>query len=386
MKHRNNLRSAARALAAFSRARRKPAAARDSRRPLSYRPRLEAFEDRTVPSVFTVMNTLDSGAGSLRDMIAAAANNDTIVFDPSLNGQMITLTSGELAITKNLDIEGPGASQLTISGNDASRVFDITGGNVNVTIAGLTITHGRADGSAPIIPSEGGGILNYGSLTLANDVLLANQALGDPSASPGGILGGAAGGGIASLGRLTLSGTTFTSNLAQGANGASVSGIAAGGALISSAPATVTDSAFDHNQAIGGSQNSLGEGLGGAIINFGSTLTVTGSSFSYNQAIGGKHNQGGTIVGRGSGGGIHNGRSSSATLTVGASTFDPKGPRAWATAVPSPWTMGRPRSAPPRWTTMTPSAGKESQAVLAASAPVVVSSALPAWVGRRVST
>jgi hypothetical protein len=108
------------------------------------RPRLEVFEDRTVPSVLTVMNTLDSGTGSLRDMIAAAKSNDSIVFDPSLNSQPITLTSGELAITKSLDIEGLGASQLTISGNDASRVFDISRGSV-VTIAGLTITHGRAD-------------------------------------------------------------------------------------------------------------------------------------------------------------------------------------------------------------------------------------------------
>jgi hypothetical protein len=33
---------------------------------------LEALEDRTVPSTFTVTNTNDSGAGSLRDAIAQA--------------------------------------------------------------------------------------------------------------------------------------------------------------------------------------------------------------------------------------------------------------------------------------------------------------------------
>jgi len=33
------------------------------------RPRLEALEDRTLPSTFTVLNTNDSGPGSLRDAI-----------------------------------------------------------------------------------------------------------------------------------------------------------------------------------------------------------------------------------------------------------------------------------------------------------------------------
>ena len=52
------------------------------------------------------------------------------------------LTGGELVINKNLDIEGPGANKLTVSGNHASRVFDI-GGGVTVTIAGLTIANGQ---------------------------------------------------------------------------------------------------------------------------------------------------------------------------------------------------------------------------------------------------
>ena len=43
----------------------------------SYRPRLEALEDRWVPSTLTVRNNLDSGAGSLRAKIAAAHKNET---------------------------------------------------------------------------------------------------------------------------------------------------------------------------------------------------------------------------------------------------------------------------------------------------------------------
>jgi len=57
------------------------------------RPWLECLEDRWVPSTLTVLNNLDSGAGSLRAEIAAAQKNDTIVFAPSLNGKTITLTA-----------------------------------------------------------------------------------------------------------------------------------------------------------------------------------------------------------------------------------------------------------------------------------------------------
>src|SRR5262249_9535270 len=115
-------------------------------------PRFEVLEGRTLPSTFTVLNNTDHDDGSLRPAITAAASGDTINFDPSLAGQTITLTSGELAINKSLDIEGLGANRLTISGNDASRIFDVTDAGVTVTLAGLTISHGQA--------TEGAGIDN----------------------------------------------------------------------------------------------------------------------------------------------------------------------------------------------------------------------------------
>ena len=79
-----------------------------SLRASTYRPGFEVLEDRCLPSTFTVLNLLDTGAlgdGSLRGEIAAAQSGDTIHFAPSLLGQTITLTGGELAITKSLDIE-----------------------------------------------------------------------------------------------------------------------------------------------------------------------------------------------------------------------------------------------------------------------------------------
>src|SRR3954454_6172140 len=104
----------------------------------SFLPKLEVLEDRTALSTLTVLNNLDSGAGSLRDTIAQARSGDTIVFNPGLDGRTITLTGGQLAIRKSLDIQGPGAGLLAISGNDSSRVFDISN-NHTVTLSGLTI-------------------------------------------------------------------------------------------------------------------------------------------------------------------------------------------------------------------------------------------------------
>src|SRR6266852_1506944 len=129
-------------------------------------PRLEALEDPTVLSTLTVVNNLDHGLGSLRQAILDAHSGDTIDFARSLRSQTITLTSGELAITKSLDIEGLGAHQLAVSGNHASRVFDISGG-VTVTIAGLTITNGI------FVGIDGGGGIFFSArstLTLSNDV------------------------------------------------------------------------------------------------------------------------------------------------------------------------------------------------------------------------
>jgi hypothetical protein len=148
-------------------------------------PRLEALEDRTVLSTFLVSNLNDSGTGSLRAEIAAANAHpgaDEIDFASGLTGT-ITLTSGELLITDSVTINGPGASQLSVSGNNSSRVFDMTSG-LDVTINDLTITHGFA-------LDQAGGILNQGSnLTLSNDVLSQNVVLGSSTTN------GARGGGL----------------------------------------------------------------------------------------------------------------------------------------------------------------------------------------------
>jgi hypothetical protein len=101
-----------------------------------------------------VANTNDAGVGSLRDAIAGAAAGD--VLDLSGLSGSIVLSSGELVITKDLTITGPGAGSLSIDGDSTSRVFSIDSGNT-LTISGLTITGGNGVGATQ--SGNGGGVL-----------------------------------------------------------------------------------------------------------------------------------------------------------------------------------------------------------------------------------
>src|SRR5262249_19808138 len=154
----------------------------------------------------------------------------------------IKLTSGELLITDSVTINGPGANKLSVSGNNASRIFDITTG-LDVAINGLTITHGFALGPLFPVPGGmavfGGGILNQGSnLTLSVDVLSQNVAMGSSAAYF------AAGGALGSVdGDLTITICTFTGNQVLG--GTSSAGSADGAAIGSAAGnLTISNSTF----------------------------------------------------------------------------------------------------------------------------------------------
>ena len=95
-------------------------------------------------TTITVINTNDSGPGSLRQALAVVNDGDAINFDSSLNGQTITLTTADLLINKSIIVMGPGANLLTVArAQNASniRIFHVTSGHT-VTIQGLTITNG----------------------------------------------------------------------------------------------------------------------------------------------------------------------------------------------------------------------------------------------------
>ena len=92
-----------------------------------FAPRIDSLETRALLSTLVVTNDDDSGTGSLRQAIADAASGDTITFSHSLRGQTIMLTSGALDITKSLDIDGPGASQLSVSGGEQRGLRRVLG-------------------------------------------------------------------------------------------------------------------------------------------------------------------------------------------------------------------------------------------------------------------
>ena len=143
-----------------------------------------------------VSNLNDAGPDSLRQAVIDANTNagpDLITFDPFLSGT-IHLTSGEIAITDSVDIQGPGATQLAV--DSTSRIFNSSGANsVNVTISGLTLTGGQATGN-------GGAIANTGAnVTLRFVTLSGNTATGE-----GGAIAHNANGGVLTIDSSTLSG------------------------------------------------------------------------------------------------------------------------------------------------------------------------------------
>src|SRR5262249_32765221 len=195
-------------------------------------PALEWLSDRIVPSAFHVTTLADGGPGSLRATLAQAnthAGADIIVFQPGLTGT-IALTGGQLDVTDDLKINGPGADPLTVSGNHLSRVFTVESG-LTVSLSGLTIAGGNAG------TSNGGGLDNFGALTVSNVIFSGNAATN--------------GGGLANQ---------------------------------SGATATVRDSVFVGNSSDAGAGFN-GAGGGGLGNENGGTVTVTGSTFAGNTAV-----------------------------------------------------------------------------------------------------
>lgn len=210
-----------------------------------------------------VTNTNDSGVGSLRQAINDAAAGATITFDSSLSGQTITLDD-VLILSKNLTIDGSAlASPISISANTYMRVFQIYSGRT-IILDSLIITKST--------PGFGGGIRNWGILTVNNCTFSGNSAN--------------SGGGIDSWGTLTVDNSAFSNNLATERGG----GINNDGGNL-----TVNNSTFSNN---------LATNNGGGIFNWG-LMTLNNSTFFNNST-------------ENDGGGIY---SSNGTLTVHNSTF-----------------------------------------------------------------
>ena len=233
----------------------------------------------------TVTNctTFGPGAGTL-DTALMGGGTVTFACSGTIVVPEIDISSG----TTSIDATG---HSVTLSGNNANRVFSVSGATLNLT--NLTIAHGSGGDGGGIFNgggtvtvtnctlsgnsgSNGGGIENSGGmLTVTNSNFSNNQALAD------------AGGGIDNGGTVTVTNSTLSDNGA----------FDGGGGIFNSGTATVTNCTFSGN-------NITTAGDGGGISNI-NTLTVTNSTFSGNSAS------------SGDGGGIFNNN----TLKVTNSTF-----------------------------------------------------------------
>lgn len=214
-----------------------------------------------------VTNTADSGPGSLRAAIEASGDGDVIYFDSALNGQTITLTSGELAINASIKIQGPGPNLLTVS-RDAQaspfRIFHVMPGHTD-TIQGLTIRGGSG--------VDGSGILNDHSVLSLTNCIIRENVVSVNFGYGGGIYNDGSGGSAT----LTIVDSSILGNRVGNAGG----GIYNDASNAGSATLSMWNSIVDGNISAY-FMIPVGGGAGGGIANYGGSVALTNCSVSNN--------------------------------------------------------------------------------------------------------
>lgn len=220
--------------------------------------------------------TCNSGVDcSLREAINAAnaaGGDDTIEFN--LLAQTINLTIGELLITGNITITGPGARLLTVQrstvpGTGNFRVLNLQDASGIVNISGLSIANG-------FIESDGGGIRNgYNNTLNLSDVTIRNNRARE-------------GGGIINFGILNITRATIDSNICGQGCGINNNGEFFDGSV------TISNSTITNNQAILSFNGTVGR-IGGGIQNSAGDIILTNVTISHNTAA----ESGGGVIGIG---------------------------------------------------------------------------------------
>ncbi|MGB3509988.1 MAG: choice-of-anchor Q domain-containing protein, partial [Microcoleaceae cyanobacterium] len=226
--------------------------------------------------------------------------------------QTITLTNQlEIPIGLDLTIDGTDATNLTISGNNQTRIFHIKSASVNptdVTLKNLNLINGNATGLADNDGNERGGAIrteHQANLTIENVDFTNNQA-------------DHGGGAIFSAfeGNLTVNNSKFDSNKAVNGNDERGAG---GIAFWGPNNITVTDSEFINNQGINGA----------AINSLNGNLTIDNTQFTNNDTTAAFYDTGNPRPFlRGFGGAIYTDRAStnsdatSGEINITNSTFD----------------------------------------------------------------
>lgn len=219
-------------------------------------------------ATFTVTSQSNTGIGTLRQAILdanGAPGPDTINFSPAAFSSSISVIGigSELTISSDISIEGFQDREIIINAGTSSRIFQISGGTVQ--ISDLTMLAGRV-----LAPANGGGIrIAQGDVTL-NRVTFWNCSAGN--------------GGAISLEGGTLNLTNSTVNISTATS-------IGGGLLINNSVATanIASSTFSSNAA---SQS------GGSIGVLTGTVNVRNSIFADSTAPTGPEISG-TVVSQG---------------------------------------------------------------------------------------
>ncbi len=340
-----------------------------SRQRGSFRPRLEALEDRTLPSTYYAATTSDLVADINAANKAGGANTITLTApttspyvltkaDNTTNGAngLPVISGGGKKTADNLTIIGNGDTieRSAVSGTPAFRLFDVAK-DATLNLQDVTLQNGLAFGSGTA--ADGGAIYNQGTLTLTGATVQGNTAQG--SDGPGTVKikknyyvtqdgADAAGGGIWSSGAVKLEGGTTIggallsqANEAQGgrgapeqtaAQGAGAGGGGYGGGLYQAGGSvTMSNATLIGNQALGGAGHSKfgiagnagngGAASGGGLFVASGTLVMSNDTVESNTALGGNGGNGSGSGylgdgGTGSGGGVYVGGGTVTLQTV----------------------------------------------------------------------
>ncbi|NJL79822.1 MAG: hypothetical protein HC917_15030 [Richelia sp. SM2_1_7] len=116
-------------------------------------------------AIITVSSSADSGKGTLREAILKSKSGDTIRFDSALANKTIRLKQ-QLVVDKSLTIDGADASNLTLSGENKTRILRVSYNYSDVVLKNLTFTKGKAVDNNPNTTLRGGAIELVDSNTL----------------------------------------------------------------------------------------------------------------------------------------------------------------------------------------------------------------------------
>ncbi len=216
----------------------------------------------SVNTTYTVC-AIGCDFSSLQAAIDGAAAGDTL----SLAGETFTES---VTVNKSLTIQGAGADSTIVQaagapGIAASRVMAITAG-ISVTLDGLTIRHGVAQGGYPA--NFGGGIYNRGVLTLTHCLVTSNMAY---------IGGGLLNDGSYGAASLTVDHSTISNNSSTNSGGGIGNYGDAGQAILHIHTSTIIDNQSPQG---GGISNNGYNGDSRMSIAHSAVISNTGSAFA----------------------------------------------------------------------------------------------------------